>query len=86
MAGRVPNQLVIAVPFQPGKSHIGGIENRAEQALGLGMISEMPTISTRESKVNGWLIVLDVLPDDRPFWFGFYLGKDWIIDNHASFA
>ncbi len=75
---RVNETLRISVFFQPGTAHLSGITIRAEQALELGMISAMPEITVEEGKIKPfWVIVLKVKTEDRPFWFGFYLGKDW---------
>ena len=79
---RVNESLILSVFYQPGTSHISGIEQRAEQALELGMISALPTIEVKESKVKPfWSIIVTCKTEDRPFWFGYYLGKDWCVNN-----
>lgn len=79
---RVSERLRLSVFFQPGTSHIDGINLRAEQALELGMISALPTIEVEQSKVAPfWVIIINCKTEDRSFWFGFYLGKDWCINN-----
>jgi len=79
---RVSNTLLISLFYEPGTSHIAGIENRAIQAMELGMISELPKITVAKSeKTPFWHLKLEVKDEDRPFWFGFYLGKDFCINN-----
>ena len=46
------------------------------------MISELPKITVAKSeKTPFWHLKLEVKDEDRPFWFGFYLGKDFCINN-----
>jgi hypothetical protein len=82
MAGKVNTRLVISVFYRPGSSHLKSIEIKGREALELGMISAMPNISAEQSeKTDSWLIVIVCNPEDRPFWFGFYLGRNWCLDN-----
>lgn len=80
------NELTIiklSVFFEPGRVYLDGIMARAEAALEINAISSLPEIvEVTESKIKPfWTISIKTKPEDWSFWFGFYLGRDWCVNN-----
>jgi len=74
--------ISIVLMFEPGKSTFDSILIRASDALTHGAIKALPTISKRSASFPPyWVVDLEVTEADWPFWFGFYLGKDFSINN-----
>ena len=79
---KVNETLRLSVFARPDKSSLGGIKVRAEKAMELDMISTLPTIEVEESETKGfWVIAITCKTEDQPFWYGFYLSRDWCVSN-----
>lgn len=80
--------VLMTLFYKPGTSHIQSLENRAIAGMNLGVVSAMPQIEVRESEsVPGfWQFVITVKEEDWPFWIGFWMGKDFTINNREIAA
>lgn len=54
---------------------------RAERAVELGMISGVPVVEFDTTNPQWPVITITCKTEDRSFWFGFYLGRDWCVNN-----
>ena len=74
--------ISLVLLYEPMKSHIGSVMSRANDALQLGAIKALPVIGKRPSiEPNFWVLTIETTEADWPFWFGFYLGKDFTVQN-----
>lgn len=78
--------IVIALPGPIGQSLLDSLQHRAEQALEFGVIKALPQVTVEPASFLSFeKIVLTVSEGDWPFWFGFYLGKDFVVNNRGIF-
>lgn len=75
-------QIRIIVFYEPDKADLASIQMRAEHAFELKVISALPEINIVKGQIDPfWVIALNITEQDYPFWLGFYLGKDFCVNN-----
>lgn len=77
--------IVLATLYEIGESHKQSILMRAEDAKFLNLISELPKLSTKKGSLGRFLVIIEFPESDYAFWMGFYLGKDFVMNNRDIF-
>ena len=77
--------IVIGCLYQAGQSHIGGIINRAIDAKTQRIICAVPSIRCEKAWGDRYKLILEFPEQDYAFWLGFYLGKDYVMNNRQIF-